>query len=598
MSVMEMWAPPPMLTISEWADENRRLSAESASEPGRWDTSMAEYQRGIMDAISSDEYERVVFMSSAQVGKTEMINNAVGYFVDLEPSPILVVQPTIDMAQTWSKDRLSPMLRDTPCLREKVRPARSKDSDNTILHKVFPGGHITVAGANSPASLASRPIRIVLLDEVDRYPVSAGSEGDPVSLAIKRTTTFWNGKIVIISTPTVKGFSRIEKEWELSDQRRFFVPCPDCGHMQYLKWSNVTWNKDDQGQHYPETAVYACEKCGSAWEDADRMDAISKGEWRATRESNIAGFHVWEAYSPWSSLQKIVVDFLTKKDNPELLKTFVNTVLGEVWEEDAEELSENELFTRREKYPAKVPRGGLILTAAVDVQDDRFDVDVQAWGVGQENWRVEYYSILGNPDDDDMWNRLDASLLKQYRHEYKFKMGLSCVTIDSGGHFTDRVYRFCRGKIHRRIFAIKGASQPGRPIIGRPSRNNRYNVPLFILGTDTAKERVFSRLKIKEPGPGYVHFPLDYEPEYFDQLTAEKVITKLVRGYARRVWVKKRPRNEALDLAVYNIAAVEILNPNFEKLSKAIEEKKNNPEPPKEKKRKPRKSGWVTAYRM
>ncbi|RMH19754.1 MAG: phage terminase large subunit family protein [Gammaproteobacteria bacterium] len=596
MKIMRAWAPPPKMTISEWADSERRLSPESSAEPGRWDTSNAEYQRGIMDAISDDNNERVVVMSSAQVGKTEIVNNAVGYFIHREPAPILVLQPTIDMAQTWSKDRLAPMLRDTPVLRDKVKPARTKDSDNTILHKVFKGGHITVAGANSPASLASRPIRVVLADEVDRYPFSAGAEGDPLSLAIKRATTFWNRKIVVISTPTVKDVSRIEKEWKLSDQRRFFVPCPDCGHYQYLKWSNVSWMKDDQGEHYPETAVYACEECGSAWDDIAKMEAIQKGEWRPTRESDVPGFHIWEAYSPWSSLKRIVADFLKKKDDPELLKTFVNTVLGETWEEKAEERDPNSLLRRREKYDAPVPEGALFLTAAVDVQDDRFEVEVKGWGRGQENWGIEYYAIFGNPENEKMWIELDQKLQKEYRHKSGVKMSIACTTIDSGGHFADQVYRFCRGKQARRIFAIKGHNQPGRPIVTKPSRNNRYNIPLWLVGTDTAKERLFTRLGIEDPGPGFMHFPETYEPEYFEQLTAEKVITRMQRGYARRVWIKTRPRNEALDLNVYNFAAVEILNPDYDALEKALDMKTKKDKKPARGKKRPR--GWVNAWKM
>ena len=273
--------PPPRLSVAEWADRERRLSSESSAEAGKWHTARAEYQRGIMDAISDPANRDVVVMAGAQVGKTEVILNVIGYHIAHDPSPILVVQPTLEMAQSFSKDRLSPMLRDTPQLRGKVKDPRSRDANNTTTHKVFPGGHISLVGSNSAAGLASRPIRVVLCDETDRYPASAGSEGDPIQLARKRSATFWNRKIVMVSTPTNKGASRIEASFEESDKRRFFVPCEDCGHEQTLKWSGVQWEKDK-----PETATYVCEECGSCWTDAARNRSVRKGQWQATEEQN------------------------------------------------------------------------------------------------------------------------------------------------------------------------------------------------------------------------------------------------------------------------------------------------------------------------
>ena len=325
-AALAVFAPPPSLTISEWADRYRYLSPEASAEPGKWSTARAPYQAGIMDAASDPETETIVLMTSAQIGKTAMIENVIGYYVTQDPSPILCLQPTLEMAATFSKDRLAPMLRDTPALRGLVKDARARDSGNTQLHKQFPGGHITMTGANSPANLASRPIRIVLCDEVDRYPESAGTEGDAVALATKRTATFWNRKMLVTSTPTIKNLSRIEQAFLGSDQRRYWVPCPDCGEHQLLKWANVKW---DEGK--TETAHYVCEHCGSCIDEQHKPAMLAAGEWRADAVfRGIAGFHLNEIYSLWRRWSEMAADFLTAKHaGSEMLKAFVNTSLGE-----------------------------------------------------------------------------------------------------------------------------------------------------------------------------------------------------------------------------------------------------------------------------
>ena len=325
-ALRETMKPPPKLTISEWADQYRQLSSESSAEAGRWSTSRAEYQRGMMDAVSDKSIETVVLMTAAQIGKTELVNNVVGFHIAQDPAPLLVVQPTLEMAQTWSKDRLAPAIRDTPALSEKIKNPRSRDSGNTTLHKVFPGGHVTACGANSPSSLASRPCRVILCDEVDRYPISAGTEGDPVALAKKRSATFWNRKLILVSTPTDKGSSRIEAAYAESDQRKYFVPCPDCNETQILQWANVRWKDND-----PNTVEYICEHCGSCWGDAKRFQAIRYGKWEATAagDGKTAGFHLSALYSPWTALADVVRDFLSAKKDPMRLKAWINTTLGE-----------------------------------------------------------------------------------------------------------------------------------------------------------------------------------------------------------------------------------------------------------------------------
>lgn len=598
-------APPPKLTVSEWADRYRQLSPEASGEPGQWRTDRAEYLRGIMDAVSDPEVDMVVIMSSSQIGKTEILNNIVGFHISQDPAPMLMVQPTLPMAEAYSKDRLSKMVRDTPALRRRIRDPRAKDSENTILHKTFPGGHITVAGANSPASLASRPVRVALCDEVDRYNPSAGTEGDPVELARARTSNFWNRFLILASTPGIKGISRIENAFMESDQRYFYVPCPHCGRQQRLIWDQVKWKKKTKGKkvirHSPETALYHCEYCRKPWSEPQRLEAVRRGEWIASKpeHAGIAGFHVWAAYSPWASLPDLAKDFLNSKGHPERFKTFINTKLGEPWELRGKQLSPHELFNRRERYKAEVPAGGLVLTAAVDVQADRLEVEVIAWGIGEESWSIEYKVLYGDPGTPKVWDSdLDDYLNEVFEHESGIRLRISCATVDTG-YQAEMAYRFCRGRGRRRIFAIKGANTIGKPLISPPSRNNKHRIPLFTVGTDTAKQKIQSYMSIEEPGPGYMHFPERYDQEYFEQLTAEKQVTNYRKNIPYREWVKIRPRNEALDLRVYNFAALEILNPNFEKIAKIYEKKAQESgdagrEPAKKKSaaRKSRK-GWL-----
>jgi len=510
-------------------------------------------------------------MTSAQVGKTEtFLNNPVGYFIAQDPSPILVIQPTLEMAQTWSKDRFAPMLRDSPALKDLVQDPRARSSNNTILHKTFAGGHITMAGANSASSLASRPIRIVFLDEVDRFPTSAGTEGDPVSLAKKRTTTFWNRKIIMTSTPTVKGASRIEQAFLESDQRKYYVPCPKCGEYQILMWSNIRWDQDENQKHLPDTAHYVCDHCEYKMKESDKSRLLLGGEWRATEESNgIAGFWINEIYSPWVSWSEMVSNFLEAKKYPETLKVFTNTALGESWEEQGHTIEGDPLLRRRELYPYDAPEGVLVITCAVDVQGDRLELEFRGWGVGEETWGVSYEVLAGDPSTKALWDTLDQHLERTFQHSSGQELKAVCVTVDSG-HHTQQVYDYCKRKQPSRVYPVKGASTRGVPIVSRMSTDQRTGVRFYLVGTDTAKETVFSRLQIEDVGAGYCHFPIHYDEEYFKMLTAEHCVTRFHKGVARREWVLKKGqrRNEALDLFVYNFVALKILNPNFEVLEK------------------------------
>ena len=540
-SFLSAFTPKPKHTISAWADKYRVLSKESSSEAGKWRTSRAEYQRGIMDAVTDPSIHTIIVMSSAQVGKTSILENIIGFYVHYEPAPIMVLQPTLEMAQAFSKDRLEPMFRDTTVL-SKVFNSKAKKSNSTILHKKFNGGHITMAGANSPASLASRPIKILLADEVDRYPQSAGEEGDPVNLAKKRTTTFWDKKIFLCSTPTIKDESRIEFAYNESDKRKFYVPCKECGEFQYLKWENVKWEKDK-----PESAFYCCEKCGSVWNDAERWESIKKGKWvTSTKTKGVAGFWLNEIYSPWVKLEDMVRNFFEAQKTPQTLKTFINTSLGETWEEESEKINSNVLYKKREEYDY-IPDEVLILTAGADIQDDRIELEVVGWCNEYESYSIDYFIIEGDPATNEVWEKLTEILQRDFSgHKIK------AVAIDTGGHKTKFVYKYVSENRFKNVFAIKGSNIINAPTINpRPNRNNEYNVPLYMIGVNSIKDTIYSYLMIEDIGAGYCHFPIKYDEEYFKQLTAEK------REKGGK-WVKSRHRNEALDCRVYAYAALEI----------------------------------------
>ena len=562
----QIWKSPPNLKISDWADRYRKLSPESSAEAGQWRTDRAEYQREIMDTFNDPSIERIVVMTSSQVGKTEIILNAIGYYIDQDASPILITQPTLQMGQAFSKDRLSAMIRDSEKIRGCVKDARSRDSGNTTMHKKFAGGHLTIVGSNSAAGLASRPIRILLMDEVDRYELSAGSEGSPVALATARTKTFWNRKIFMCSTPTIKGLSVIESAFEESDQRYYYVPCPECDHKQVLKWKNVIWEENK-----PETAAYACEECGSVIEESKKQWMVKKGEWRATNKtSNVAGFHISELYSVWSTWAEMAINFLEAKKNPETLKTFINTSLGESWEEQGDAVEYDTLLQRRLNYDhTTVPEDVLVIVAGCDVQKDRIEVTLTGFGRNYEAWVIDHRIFWGDPNAANVWSDLDAFLKKRFKTESERLIPISCCTIDSGGLSTNAVYQFTKPRQARRIFAIKGLSVAGKPIANKPTYVGKNKAVLYGVGTDSAKEAIFARLST-DINESTLHFPNDVDEEYFKQLTSEKRVTKWIRGRKSLVWKQIRPRNEALDCLVYCFAAIYILNPNWDLIESRI----------------------------
>ncbi|MFB3909969.1 MAG: phage terminase large subunit family protein [Candidatus Eisenbacteria bacterium] len=613
----EAWAaglePEPELTISEWAEQYRVLSGRATAEPGPWRTERTPYLREIMDALSpSSDTEMVVFMKGAQVGATECGNNFLGFVIHHAPGPMLYVQPTVEMAKRVSRQRIAPMIEACPPLRERVEEPRSRDSGNTILAKEFPGGILILTGANSAVGLRSMPARYLFLDEIDGYPFDVDGEGDPVELARKRTSTFSaNRKVFLVSTPTVKGLSRIEAAFEQTDQRYYHVPCPHCGLYQPIRWAQICWPAGE-----PEKAQMVCEGCTGEIPEHQKTRMLEQGRWVPTAEGKrgLRGYHLSSLYSPvgWYSWADAATDFLKAKHaGDELVKTWMNTVLAETWEEHGETLDDGSLFGRRETYAAEVPADAVVLTAGIDIQDDRIEMEIVGWGPGEESWGVDYKVLWGDPGRQDLWDDLAAELEQSYQHENGSKLRVAAACIDSGGHHTQAVYEFCRGRSARRIFAIRGAAGAGRPIVSAPlpkrSGRNRRPVQLFIVGVDEAKALIYSRLRIQERGPGFCHFPVkpQYEAEYFAQLTAEKIMTRYHRGFPKREWVKTRPRNEALDCRVYALAALYLFRPHWGSLKRRVA-----PAPPEsegqekrvEKRvvRRPRvgmPGGWVDSWR-
>lgn len=552
--------PDPELTVSEWADANRELSRRESPEPGPWRTDRTPYLREIMDCLSvTSPVQRVVLMAASQVGKSESGHNWIGYVIQHAPGPMMVVQPTGAMIKRFSKHRLKSLIESTPALGELIHAARSRDGSNTIEMKEFPGGVLVLASAESPVQLASMPVRYLFIDEADAAPAMLEEEGDALDIAEQRTENFGRRrKILIVSTPRrPKGFSRIESEYLASDQRRFWVPCRICGEHQYLTWEQVEWPPG-----HAERAVYVCWSCAGGWRESARLWSIAHGEWRAEKPfRGTAGFHLSALYSPWLTIPRLAREFEAKKTT-ERRRTFVNLKLGETYEQKGEQIDPTGLIARRENYdPSPLPEGVCVITAAGDVQGDRVELEILGWGVGEQNWSLDYRVVPGDPSTPELWEAVDHQLLRTFQHPWGEELRIVAACIDSGGHHTKEVYRFCRERYMRRVWAIKGFAGEGRPIIETPSLQK----PFVKVGVDSAKKRVYDRLGIPTPGPGFCHFPHRYEQEYFDQLTAEKMITVFRAGRPVRAWVLKNPEqpNHALDVRGYNVAALAGLNPDL-----------------------------------
>ncbi len=572
----QIFRPPPKLTMSEWSDQHRYLSPLSSAEAGRWRTARAPFQRGIMDTMSDPTVREVIWLAPSQIGKSELLLNGVGFFIDQDPSPMLMVRPSIEDARDFSEDRVKAGLIETsPRIKKLVRKSTGRrEAGNKMLRKTFPGGHLTLVGCNSPTGLANRPVRIVFFDEIDKYPPSAGDKGDPISLATNRTRTFWNRKIFKTTTPGVKGASRSEKAFANSDQRRYHVPCPHCDHKQILLWKNLKFDKATG-----DVFGYACEGCGVLIEERYKPQMLDRGEWIATNPNGkYPGFHINILYSPWSTWGEIVAKWLTAHKLPDTLQVFINEELAEYWDpHDGETIDDDVLKARRETYAAEIPNQVGVLVASVDVQRDWLELLVKGYGAGQESWAVAHHRLRGDTKQKAVWDRLDPLLTRPYQHEAGASLHITSCGIDSGdGETVHAVYAFVAKKQRREIcpvFATKGSSYRGRPIIaGRPSKRNKYGVRVYPVGTDTAKDIIFSRLKLKKPEsgdvapPGYMHFPKEhpdggFDDEYLEQFSRESVFTYYAHGVPYRVYevVPDGARNEAIDLEVGALHMLHIL---------------------------------------
>lgn len=581
--------PLPKTSVSQWADNHRMLSSGISAEPGKWKTSRAPYQKDIMNAFTEPGIHRVVVKSSSQIGKSDMMNNVIGRFAHLDPCAIMMIQPTIDMAQDYSKTRIAPMIRDTKVLNNLFYDVKSRDANNTILSKVFPGGRLIMCGANSPAGLASRPIRILLADEVDRFPDSAGTEGDPVDLAAKRMTTFWNSCMGLFSTPTNEGASRIDEEYLAGTQEEWQHKCPNCGEYHLLRHIDMTVDyKEIKTPSGKKTVIvndvkWRCPHCGFSFSEKEMKQTPQKYISRNADalKNGIRSFFVNGFTSPWMTWSRIMREWLEAKGDPEREKVIMNTVFGESYKQKGAFEDEQIFLRRRESYGAELPNGVLLLTAAIDTQDNRLEYEVVGWGKEEECWGIRKGIVLGAPNQARTWKEIDNILDKTYH--FADGKGLKVVRtfIDSGGHYTSDVYNYCQKNFHKQRFAIKGRGGPGIPLIYKIAKANNAKAPLILLGVDDGKQQIMDRLSIDSPGPLYFHFPQDegikelsnrgYDDLYFKGIISEHKKVYKRNGVLREVWeTTKNVRNEPLDLRNYNLACMKSLKPDWGKLEMLV----------------------------
>lgn len=567
--------PDTRLLVSEWADAHRKLPKKSSAEPGPWRTERTPYLREIMDCLSStSEVEEVVLMKASQVGGSEAILNALGYIIDHAPGPAILVQPTVDLAKRFSRQRLDPLISDTPNLTKKVAEARTRDSGNTMLSKEFAGGQLIITGANSAVGLRSMPAQYAFLDEIDGYPEDVDEEGSPVALVEVRQRTFARRKRIKVSTPTIEGRSAIESAYQASDQRRFYVPCPACGEMQPLEFGRLVWTKLLLP---PERAVYECRACDHPIQNHQKTQMLALGEWRAEAPDEgggrVRGYHLNALYSPvgWMSWGEIAFMFVKVHRDPEKHRVFVNTVLGESWVDKGGEAPAWEgLQKRRESYPlGTIPKGGLLVTAGCDIQKDRIVYEVVAWGRGKTSWSIDYGELPGDTADIDRgpWGQLDALLARTYPHAGGVEMPIRMMAIDSG-YNTQTVYNYVRRYPMNRVIAVKGRDEGG-VLVGAPSpvdvsdrgRKLKRGTKVWPVCVSMAKSEFYGWLRLDispetgEPA-GYCHFP-QYGDDYFKQLTAEQLVAhKTRKGFLRMVWELIPGRmNHVLDARIYARAA-------------------------------------------
>ena len=600
--VMAGMLPPEDMTVTEWAEKNRRLSTESAAEPGPWRTERTPYLRGPMDAFTDPKVRHLVMVSASQVGKSEFINNCIGYIIDQDPGSILFVHPTTIDAKEYSKLRIAPMIRDCPTLKKKVVQPKSRDSGNTILQKTYPGGILTMSGSTEAHALASKPIRYVFGDERDRWAVSAGKEGDPWDLAMARQTTFYNAKAVEVSTPTIKGYSAIEAAYSTGTMERWKSRCPHCGEYHEIRWENIRFEHEEKEIAHKRTykvksVYYICPGCGAV-SDEHTMKA-APAHWEAENpaayEQGTRSFWLNAFVSQWASWESIILKFLAATGSSQKLQVVYNTCFGELWEDRGDLETEDSLLARREDYgktengePVELPEGVLVLTAGLDTQDDRMEYEVVGHGHFGETWGIEKGIVMGRPDDPEVWKALDEAVFDRMFH-FADGVGLrvSMSFVDEGGHFTQEVRQQCFSRIGKKVFCIKGFDGSSHPYTSPPKQMkivlNKVTVGYcwqYQLGVDSGKQIIMDNLKVQTPGSRFCHFPKrdDYGPAYFAGLLSERLVYK--EGH-KNPWVwEKIPgheRNEALDCRNYALAAFKVLPANLDAIDRQLKAVRGKP---------------------
>ena len=593
--VLAGMTPPDDLTVTQWAEAKRRLSAESAAEPGPWRTERTPYLREPMDAFTDPKVRHIVMVAASQVGKSEFLNNCIGYIIDEDPGSILFIHPTTIDAQEYSKLRIAPMLRDSPALRQKIAAPKSRDSHNTILQKAYPGGILTMCGSTEAHALASKPIRYVFGDERDRWATSAGNEGDPWDLAMARQTTFYNAKAVEVSTTTIKNASAIESAYYTGTMERWNSKCPHCGEYHEIRWSDIRFEYDEIIVSHKKTykvkkVYYTCPGCGCISTEAEMKRAPAK--WIAENPEaygqGTRSFWLNAFVSQWASWESIVLKYLNALGSTKKMQVVFNTCFGEPWEDRGDIEDEDSLLARREDYgkdkngePVELPPGVLVLTAGVDTQDDRMEYEIVGHGFFGETWGIEKGIVMGRPDDDATWNKLDEVVFDRVmRFENGVGLRVSMSFVDEGGHFTQSVRAQCNARISKKVFCIKGMPGQDKPYISPPKKQKIFVNQIAVgtcwqyqLGVDSGKEIIMDNLRVQTPGQKYCHFPKrdDYGSAYFAGLLSE---TKVYDPNKKQPWSwKKIPgheRNEPLDCRNYALAAFKALPKNLDEIDRQI----------------------------
>lgn len=613
VKVLAGMQPPENLTVSEWAEEKRRLSSESSAETGSYRVNRTPYLREVMDAFTDPKVRRLILVSSSQVGKSELENNIIGYIIDQDPSSILFIHPTTIDAREYSKLRIAPMFRDTPALRRKVSPSKSRDSGNTILQKTYPGGILTLCGSTEAHALASKPIRYVIGDERDRWAPSAGKEGDPWKLAMARQITFYNAKAVEVSTPTIKGDSAIADSFLEGTMERWCVKCPHCGEYHDIDFfKNIRYETEEfmvqrKTQYKVKNILYVCTGCACTSTEAEikRQPAKWIAENPDAYQRGVRSFWLNSFVSPWASWEDTILEFLYAQGDTAKMQVVYNTRFGQLWEDRGDTQDPDTLLGRRDVYEAELPEGVLVLTAGVDTQDDRMEYEIVGHGHFGETWGIEKGVIMGRPDDPATWDSLDMMVFDRV---LRFKDGLglkmSMSFVDEGGHFTGEVRLFCQRRIHKKVFCIKGFPGPDRPFTSPPKKQkiiikNRYlgTVWQYQLGVDSGKQIIMDNLKVQSPGPKYCHFPLrdDYGAVYFNGLLSEHLVPE---GKIRQRWIwtkiQGHERNEPLDCRNYALAAFKVLPVDLDAIDRRLKiARGKRPEVEAQPTAKPRRQGPI-----